>query len=87
MEEKIKQSGFNGAAWFERQVRMRTRIALNDRGIVASPHSREYQTEYAQQLRLFRAERAEVKRRKHEKCLARLAKKRQLYNLMQTKNK
>lgn len=75
MEEKTKQSGFNGAAWFEQQVCKRTRAALNDRGINASSHSREYQTEYARQMRLFRAERAEVKRRKHEKYLARMARK------------
>ncbi len=75
MEKKGTQSGFNGAAWFEQQVCKRTRAALNDRGITASTHSPEYKTEYLQQLRLFRAERAEVKQRKHEKYLARLAKK------------
>ena len=74
-KEKKRSNGFDGAGWFERQVHLRTRAALNDQGIIASSHSREYKTEYARQLLLFRAERAEFKRRKHEKHLARMAKK------------
>lgn len=75
MEKKGKQNGFNGAAWFDRQVHSRTRAALNAQGSNASPRSREYKMEYMQQQKLFRAERAEVKRRKHEKYLARIEKK------------
>ncbi len=66
---------FNGAAWFERQVQLRTRNALTERGSTANTKSREYKTEYARQLALFRAERMEVKRRKRENYLARLEKK------------
>ena len=75
MEEKGKRNCFNGAAWFDRQVSTRTRDALEARGSKARTHSREYQTEYARQLLLFRAERAEVKRLKREKHLARMEKK------------
>ncbi len=66
---------FNGALWFEQQVQRRTRAALTKRGSTASTKSREYQTEYAQQLALFRAERAKVKQRKAEKYAALMAKK------------
>ncbi len=73
--EKGTYKPFDGKAWFDRQVHSRTRAALDARGSKASTHSREYRTEYARQLVLFRAERAEVKRRKHEKYLERLEKK------------
>lgn len=75
MGEKGQYHPFNGAAWFDRQVHRRTRAALTERGSAASAKSREYRTEYARQLKLFRAERAEVKRRKKEKYAALLAKK------------
>ena len=70
-----EQNRFNGAAWFDRQVQLRTRAALDARGSCASTRSIEYQREYARQLALFRAERAEIKRRKAEKYLARMEKK------------
>ncbi len=75
MYQKATEHRFNGAAWFDQQVQRRTRAALNERGSTASTKSREYRTEYARQLKLFRAERAEVKRRKREKYAALLAKK------------
>ena len=75
MYEEAKPRPFNGAAWFDQQVQRRTRAALNERGSTASTKSREYRTEYARQLKLFRAERAEVKRRKKKKYAALLAKK------------
>lgn len=74
MGEKGMQNRFNGAAWFDQQVCNRTRAALAARGCKAKTHSREYQTEYARQLVLFREERAEVKRRRQEKYLARMKK-------------
>ena len=74
MCEEVKPRPFNGAAWFDRQVHRRTRAALDERGCIASTKSREYRTEYARQLALFRAERAEVKRRKKEKYAALLEK-------------
>lgn len=74
MGEKKQQCHFNGAAWFERQVHIRTRTALTERGSTASAKSQEYKAEYKRQIRLFRAERAEVKKRKHEKYLARMEK-------------
>jgi len=75
MEEKGQYHPFDGAAWFDRQVQRRTRAALTERGSTAKSHSREYKTEYARQLELFRAERAEVKRRKKEKHAALMEKK------------
>ncbi len=75
MCQEAKPRTFNGAAWFDRQVQRRTRAALTERGSSASTKSREYKTEYARQLALFRAERAEVKRRKKEKYAALLEKK------------
>ena len=75
MQHRDHRSRFNGSAWFDRQVQCRTRAALTERGSKASTHSREYKEEYARQIKLFRAERAEVKRRKQEKYLARLEKK------------
>jgi len=75
MCQKVPEHPFDGAAWFDQQVQRRTRAALNERGSTASTKSREYRTEYARQLKLFRAERAEVKRRKREKYAALLAKK------------
>ena len=75
MGETRQYHPFNGAAWFDHQVQKRTRNALTERGSTASTKSREYRTEYARQLKLFRAERAEVKRRKREKYAALLAKK------------
>lgn len=75
MGKKGQQCHFNGAAWFDRQVHIRTRTALTERGSTASSRSLEYKTEYKQQIKLFRAERAEVKKRKHEKHLARIEKK------------
>ncbi len=71
MEEKRRHNGFDSTAWFQHQVHSRTRAALDARGSQASTHSREYKTEYSQQCVLFRAERMEVKRRKHEKYLER----------------
>lgn len=68
MEEKGTQrpyKRFDGAAWAIQQVRFRTRAALKDRGSRASTRSREYQAEYQRQLALFRAERAEKKKRQH----------------------
>ena len=73
--EQSNGNRFNGAAWFDRQVERRTRAALQARGSTASTKSREYRAEYARQLALLRAERAEVKRRKAEKHAALLAKK------------
>ena len=74
MGETWKRNRFNGAAWFDRQVCIRTRAALDERGSKARHHSAEYQKEYKQQLKLFRAERAKVKEMKHEKYLARMKK-------------
>ena len=65
---------FNGAAWFDQQVRNRTRAALTARGSKASTRSREYQIEYARQLESFREERAMVKQRRAEKYAERMAK-------------
>ena len=65
---------FNGAAWFEQQVRKRTRDALNARGSHASTRSAVYKAEYQRQLALFRIERAEVKQRKAEKQALRMVK-------------
>lgn len=73
MGGKGERQVFNGAVWFDRQVQRRTRVALNARGSKAKTKSPEYVTEYERQLKLFRAERAEVKKRKKEKYLARLA--------------
>lgn len=70
MEEKRKRKPFDGAAWFDRQVSIRTRAALDERGSAAKSSSREYKTEYARQVKLFRAERAIIKRRKKEKYIA-----------------
>ena len=76
MGEKRQYHPFNGAAWFERQVQLRTRAALTERGSKAKTKSQEYKTEYELQLALFRAERAEVKRKKAERCAARMERKR-----------
>ncbi len=65
---------FNGNVWFENQVRFRTRAALTAKGSKAGCRTAEYNQEYQRQLALFRAERAEVKRRKQEKNLARAKK-------------
>ena len=75
MEGKGKYNGFDGAAWFDHQVRTRTRAALRERGREVATSSGEYQAEFGRQLALFRAERAEVKRRKKEKYRARMEKK------------
>ena len=75
VEQRERQSRFNGAAWFERQVQLRTRAALTERGSTAKTKSQEYKTEYARQLELFRAERAEVKRKKAERYAALMEKK------------
>ena len=77
MIQKNTHRRFDGARWFEQQVQRRTRAALTERGSTASAHSREYKTEYARQLKLFRAERKEIKRRKAEKHAALRAKKKQ----------
>ena len=77
MEQHHPRGRFNGAAWFEQQVKKRTRDALTERGIAAKTNSPEYQREYARQLKLFRAERAEVKRRKAEKYAALMERKEQ----------
>jgi len=76
MGEKRQYHPFNGAAWFDRQVQRRTRAALTERGSTAKTKSREYKTEYARQLALFRAERAEVKRKKAERYASRMERKR-----------
>ena len=75
MGERRQYHPFNGAAWFDHQVQIRTRAALTERGSKAKSKSREYKTEYARQLALFRAERMEVKRRKAERCAARMERK------------
>lgn len=75
MDQHHPRGRFNGALWFDRQVQSRTRAALTERGSHASTRSREYKDEYARQLELFRAERAEIKRRKAEKYAAILEKK------------
>lgn len=77
MQKGDNQRRFNGALWFERQVQRRTRAALDARGSTAAAKSREYKAEYKRQLKLFRAERAEKKRRKAEKHAAIMAKKEQ----------
>ena len=64
---------FDGAAWFRKQMLNRTRAALNEKGSKAKPGSNEYQAEYDRQLSIYRAERAEVKKRKAEKYAARMA--------------
>ena len=74
MAHDKSRGGFDGAAWFERQVRRRTREALCARGSEASTRSAEYRAEYARQLLLFRAERAAVKKRKAEIYAERLKK-------------
>ena len=56
-------------------LQKRTRNALTERGSKAKTKSREYKTEYARQLALFRAERMEVKRKKAEKYAALMEKK------------
>ena len=76
MCEERKPRPFNGNVWFDRQVQRRTRAALNERGSTASTKSREYKTEYARQLALFRAERMEVKRKKAERYASRMERKR-----------
>ena len=75
MGETRQYHPFNGAAWFDYQVQKRTRNALTERGSKAKTKSREYKTEYARQLALFRAERMEVKRKKAEKYAALMEKK------------
>lgn len=75
MKNQNSRKRFDGAAWFERQVCIRTRAALRERGSTALRGSAEYRAEYSHQLKLFRAERAEVKRRKAEKYAERLKKK------------
>ena len=60
----LRRKRFNGAAWFERQIKKRTRAALTARGSKAPTHSREYQLEYALQKSLLRAERMEKKQQK-----------------------
>lgn len=75
MGETRQYHPFNGAAWFDHQVQKRTQNALTERGSKAKTKSREYKTEYARQLALFRAERMEVKRKKAEKYAALMEKK------------
>ncbi|MCR4805358.1 MAG: hypothetical protein K5981_06845 [Clostridia bacterium] len=67
MGENERRCRFDGNAWFLNQVRCRTRAALNARGSRAKADSSEYKAEYARQLKLFRAERAEVKQRRRKK--------------------
>ena len=74
--QKDRVNHFDGNKWFENKVRNRTRAALTERGSKASAHSAEYNAEYKKQYALFRAERAEIKRSKHEKKLARRKEKR-----------
>ena len=76
MGETRQYHPFNGAAWFDYQVQKRTRAALTERGSTVKTKSREYKTEYARQLALFRAERMEVKRKKAEKYAALMERKR-----------
>ena len=75
MSQDYSRGTFDGARWFDQQVRTRTRAALNDRGSHASSRSAEYRKEYQLQLLLFRAERAAVKRRRAEINAERLKKK------------
>ena len=70
VEGKKKHKPFDGATWFDRQVSIRTRAALDERGSTAESSSLEYKTEYARQVKLFRAERAIIKQRKKEKHIA-----------------
>ena len=58
---------FNGAAWFEKQVHRRTRVALAERGSTAKSNSFEYRREYQRQLAAFRAIRWEKKAEKAKK--------------------
>ena len=71
MEKKGGYQRFDGRAWLIKQVHKRTSDKLKENGIEASTHSVIYKTEYARQMALFRAERAEIKRRKKEKHLER----------------
>ena len=73
MEHENTHRRFNGAAWFDQQVRRRTREALNARGSNASTHSAVYRAEYARQLELFRRERTAVKQHRAEKYAQRLS--------------
>ncbi len=75
MAQDNSRGGFNGSAWFDRQVRARTRAALRERGSSASARSLEYRDEYERQLLLFRAERAAIKKRKAELYAERTKKK------------
>lgn len=84
MAHDKSRGSFDGAAWFERQVRCRTREALCERGSEASTHSTEYRAEYARQMLLFRAERAAIKKRKAEIYAERLKKK--MIPKLETKN-
>ena len=69
------RGSFNGSAWFENQVRRRTRAALRERGSEASTKSAEYRAEYKRQIKLFCAERAAIKKRKAEKRAEQMKKK------------
>ena len=72
MRQEAKGNRFDGNAWFERQVRKRTRDALTARGSRAKVNTIEYQSEYRRQYALFRAERAAVKQRRAEKRALRM---------------
>ena len=67
MPAEAKGKRFDGNAWFERQVRKRTRDALTARGSRARVKTSEYHAEYVRQLALFRAERAAIKQQRAEK--------------------
>ena len=69
VKEEKRRKPFDGAAWFDRQVSIRTRAALDERGSTAKSSSREYKIEYARQVKLFRAERASLSRRKKKSIL------------------
>ena len=73
MEQKNIGRRFDGSLWFENELRRRTREALNEKGLKAGTGSPVYRAEYARQLEILRAERAEVKRRRAEKLAQRLA--------------
>ena len=75
MPQDHSHSRFDSNLWFENQVRRRTRAALRERGSEASTKSAEYRAEYKRQLALFRAERAEIKKRKAEKRAEQMKKK------------
>lgn len=78
MGKANKPGRFDGARWFEKQVRMRTREALDQRGIEVKTHHPIYVQEYQVQLKQFRKERAAVKQRKAEKRIQKQRKQKEI---------